>query len=201
MSTSPYQQFRDNLTYAEELIEAARYIREDLSRDLYRAAWVQAVSALDHWVHQEVYERAVAIAMNTTAPRPAQLEKLPIPWMYMERTRHSGEPLAVVFREALESQLDRRTFQNQEDIGSAFQLVLAGTSAGVMWGRVAQDLGKTKEQLKLRHAEVLKRRNQISHSSDVDPSTGKRRLITHEQAADAVKWIEDLARSLSVAIR
>ena len=35
--------------------------------DLYRAAWVQAVSALDHWVHRELYDRALGCALNVGA--------------------------------------------------------------------------------------------------------------------------------------
>jgi len=38
--------------------------------DLCRAAWVRAVSALDHWVHRELYERAVAFASNIEVDRP-----------------------------------------------------------------------------------------------------------------------------------
>jgi hypothetical protein len=38
--------------------------------DLYRAAWVQAVAALDHWVTREIVERAVSLAEQPKAARP-----------------------------------------------------------------------------------------------------------------------------------
>jgi restriction system protein len=55
---------RRNLTYARDLAAAGSHL-EALGvtsfefRDVYRAAWVQAVSSLDHWVSQEIHDRTL----------------------------------------------------------------------------------------------------------------------------------------------
>lgn len=199
-STPQHKQFLQNIAYAQELINAGPYLNPTIAEDLYRAAWSQAVSALDHWVHLEVYERVAAIVMDTTPDRPTQLDKFPMPWKYVERIRHDQERLEDVVREALEAQLGQRTFQNQDDIGSAFQLVLK-VGPGTMWGHVATNLGMTKDQVKLKHQEVLFRRNKIVHESDViNATTGERRPISQQEAESAVNWIRQLAAALALAL-
>lgn len=200
-SADPHKQFLDNIAYAEQLVAAGPYLNADLAQDLYRAAWVQAVSALDHWAHLEVYEIATRIVADANRTRPPRLEKFALPWKYIERIRHGREPLRAVFREALESELGRSTFQNQEDIGNAFQLILANKSAGAMWAEVATSLRMTKADVTERHKKVLWRRNKIAHESDiVDASIGQRRPVTQQDAADAVQWIKDFVEALEMAI-
>ncbi|WP_449060371.1 hypothetical protein [Planomonospora algeriensis] len=57
--TEAFQEFHRNLEYAPDLVNGGRRLEQlkvgafDIG-DIYRAAWVQAVAALDHWVHQEI---------------------------------------------------------------------------------------------------------------------------------------------------
>ncbi|MFF4484299.1 hypothetical protein ACFY1A_46025 [Streptomyces sp. NPDC001520] len=200
-SIEPHQQFLDNIAYADGLVAAGPILRPDLAEDLYRAAWVQAVSALDHWVHLEVYKTATSIVSDANRTRPPRLEKFPLPWKYIERIHLEQERLRDVFREALEAELGRSTFQNQEDIGNAFQLILADKTAGAMWTAVAQELDMTKAEVTTKHKAVLYRRNKIAHESDiVDATTGQRRPITQAEASDAVGWIKEFVRALKRAI-
>lgn len=74
-STAAFQELSGNLEYARDLVRGGRHLQRlevhafDVA-DLYRAAWVQAVSALDHWVHRELYDRALGLALNVEEPRP-----------------------------------------------------------------------------------------------------------------------------------
>ena len=69
-STTPqFQQLEANLGYALEMTEAGPHMNAKREQDLYRAAWIQAVAALDHWVHLELYDRATEIAMDSNAGR------------------------------------------------------------------------------------------------------------------------------------
>lgn len=62
-ATVAFAELVSNLGYARDLVRGGQYLEQlqvgafDVA-DLYRAAWVQAVSALDHWVHCELYDRA-----------------------------------------------------------------------------------------------------------------------------------------------
>src|SRR5262245_2204514 len=114
MTTSEFKQFEQNIDYANGLIAGGHtfdHIRavapssESLAvahpDDLYRAAWVQAVSALDYWLHREIVKRAVALINDTGRERPEPLSRLAIPFGSVERMRR--EPIASVFRDYLES--------------------------------------------------------------------------------------------------
>ena len=73
--TSQLREFEENIDYSKKLItggialEKAQNIQSanygDLTaahpQDLFRAAWSQSVAALDHWLHDEIIERAVRL--------------------------------------------------------------------------------------------------------------------------------------------
>ena len=67
--TAAFGELCDNLDYARNLVRGGRYLERlkvgafDVA-DLYRAAWAQAVSALDHWIHRELYDRALVFAVQ-----------------------------------------------------------------------------------------------------------------------------------------
>ncbi|MGB3442234.1 MAG: hypothetical protein WBA97_26100 [Actinophytocola sp.] len=72
-STTAFQDLSGNLEYARYLVRGGRHLDRLQVRtfdvaDLYRAAWVQAVSALDHWVHRELYDRAVSDLIAPMVP-------------------------------------------------------------------------------------------------------------------------------------
>src|SRR3712207_4596452 len=79
-----FAELASNLRYARGLIQGGRSlgrleVRVFAVADLYRASWVQAVSALDHWVHRELYERAVAIAAREDDDRPRRFLAIKVP--------------------------------------------------------------------------------------------------------------------------
>lgn len=206
MTTSEFRQFEKNIDYARRLIAGGDTFEdmrnampnfEDRSLadpdDLYRAAWVQAVSALDHWMHREIVRRAVALINDTGRERPEALSRLAIPFGSVERMRR--EPIANIFRDYLENYLAWQSLQTIEKIQGAIRLVIIKTP-GAIWSEVANSLAKTPEQVKLRHAGVISRRNQIAHEADLLPD-GTRRPITKDDATGAVQWIDDLAHALA----
>ncbi|MFJ1706803.1 hypothetical protein [Kitasatospora sp. NPDC088346] len=205
--TPQFRQLISNLEYAERMVAVGEHMKAE--EDLYRAAWVQAVAALDHWVHQEVYERATAIAMNSTAGRSKRFNAFEIPWGRVEEIHNQGRRMEDVFREVLEERLGHESYQSTRRIGEAFSLLLHHISAATMWQRAAKHLddaghspGLTKEQLVAYHDGIIvRRRNQIAHESDINPATGKRRPLTRQETAEAVTWIRHLAEALTSTIR
>ena len=167
-------------------------ISQRIRKILYRAAWNQAVSAMDHWLHDELIERAVRLANDTGNQRPQSMLNLRLPFEMVERTR--SEPVYVVFRDFLKKEFQRRSFHSAEDITQGIKLVshLTGDS---IWNAVGQAFSMPQQHAKQNHEGIIKRRNDISHRADRD-AHGQRQPMTEVQATAAVDWIYNLVHEL-----
>lgn len=209
--TPAFKQFTANISYARNLITSGKALEGlqniptvtfgDLNvadpADLYRAAWSQAVAALDHWLHEEIIERAVDLTDDSGNERPAKMKNLKMPWWMVERS-HKYE-IRTVFREFLEEELRFRSYHNTQSITQGVQLV-THLSPGQIWSKVGHVLGKSADDVKFRHDEaVIKRRNDIAHRADLAP-TGGRQPMTADEAAAAVQWIYRLAEALTTVL-
>jgi hypothetical protein len=209
-STTPqFRQLDANLGYALEMANAGPVLNIKREQDLYRAAWIQAVAALDHWVHLELYQRATEIAMDSNAGRSNRFKSFEIPWGRVEEINNQNRPLREVFREALEDHYGFQSFQSTKYIGMALSLLLVDINTNTMWQRAANYLddparypGMTKAELFTRHDGVIvKRRNEISHASDIDPVTKQRRPISHAETIETIRWVRHFAEAIISALR
>ena len=114
-----FHEFGNNLAYARDLVRGGQHLEHlqvgafDVA-DLYRAAWVQAVSALDQWVHRELYDRALGFALNVDVPRPARFLTIKIPMRLFEDVHHHAHTLREVFASHLHDQFGHLSFQAPE---------------------------------------------------------------------------------------
>ncbi|MFB9890593.1 N-6 DNA methylase [Planobispora takensis] len=173
--------------------------------DIYRAAWVQAVAALDHWVHQEIYSRAVQLAQQPGVERPDRFNRLQIPMELFERIHHHQASLGEAFREHLEATLGYVSYQNPDKIQQGFSHV----GNVKLWQKVAKILTEqradgqqiTGETVVQKLKAIAARRNKIAHESDRDPSTPTgRRAITAAEVTDTITWLEMIAAAILVAL-
>ncbi|MBG0813081.1 hypothetical protein [Planomonospora sp. ID82291] len=208
--TEAFQEFHRNLEYARDLVNGGRRLEQlkvgafDIG-DIYRAAWVQAVAALDHWVHQEIYSRAVRLAQQPGVERPDRFNRLQIPMELFERIHHHEASLGEAFREHLEATLGYVSYQNPDRIQQGFSHV----SKVKLWPKVAKVLTEqradgrqiTGETVVRKLKAITARRNRIAHESDRDPAapTG-RRSITAAEVADTISWLEMTAAAILVAL-
>ena len=161
---TPLQEFDENIQYARALIAGGVALQSLQNfpahpEDLFRAAWNQAVSATDHWLHDELIDRAVRLANDTGNQRPQSMLNLRLPFEMVERTR--SEPVYVVFHDFLKKEFQRRSFHNVEDITQDIKLVSHLTSDSI-WNAVGRAFGMSQQQAKQHHEEIIKRRNDIS---------------------------------------
>ena len=211
IGTQQLRLFDENIQYARDLIAggvALEGLRNfptanygDLGKahpeDLYRAAWNQAVAAMDHWLHDELIVRAVKLANDTGNLRPQSLANLKMPFWMVERMRN--EAVHIVFRDFLEEEYRRKSFHSTEDITAAIKLV-THLKSNEIWDTVGRAFNMTAQQVKQRHdGEIIKRRNDISHRADRDVN-GQRQPMTEAQARAAVDWINDLVHELSTLL-
>ncbi|CAM3626807.1 restriction endonuclease [Nocardiopsis gilva] len=206
---SHQEQFERNIAYAQALIVGGRALDGlrsaganfgDLSaphpEDLYRAAWTQAVSALDHWLHLEVVEHAVAIVADHTRRRPPKLNKIQVPFDVAERLHSDpADSSGDVFRDFITKHIQRDTYQRSVGIGEAIRLVTT-LEGNDIWRRVGATLGMRADEVRKRQDDIVDRRNRIAHHADLGPD-GRRSPISADEADAAVEWINTLATALA----
>ncbi|MEU4830131.1 hypothetical protein [Streptosporangium sp. NPDC023615] len=204
-----FEQFQRNLEYARQLVHGGRSLERlkvgafDVS-DLYRAAWTQAVAALDHWVTREIIDRAVALALQPGVARPPRFSRLSIPVELFERVHHHDEPLGEAFRAHVEQVFAHMTFQNPEKIKEGFGHV----STVNLWVRVAEILtGQdpampiTADGVRGTLREIAWRRNNIAHTADHDPDRpGQKAAIGASEAEETISWLESIAVAIQQAL-
>ncbi|MEU7916466.1 MGMT family protein [Microbispora bryophytorum] len=204
-----FEQFQQNLEYARQLVDGGRSLERlgvgsfDVT-DLYRAAWTQAVAALDHWVTREIVDRAVTLALTPGEPRPQKFTNLSIPVELFEDIHHRNEDLGKAFRAHLERHFSFMTFQNPEKIKEGF----AHVSTVNLWVKVAQVLTEqdvkhpiTADGVRTRLREIAWRRNNIAHTADHDARRpGQKAPITADEAEATIDWLETMAIAIQLAV-
>jgi hypothetical protein len=206
-ATTALEELRSNLEYARELVHGGQFL-ENLKvgafdvADLYRAAWVQAVSALDHWVHRELYERALGFALNIEEERPARFLKLEVPMQLFENVHHHDGDFRESFDEYLRTRFGYLSFQAPDKIKQA----LGHVTDKQLWPGVAAVLANkgddealsTQASVVACLGEIVQRRHKIAHEADRDPEDGKVRLaISHHDANRTIDRIERIANAVA----
>ncbi|MEU8125253.1 MGMT family protein [Spirillospora sp. NPDC049024] len=206
---APFDQFQQNISYARQLIQGGQNLEHlkvgafDVT-DLYRAAWSQAVAAIDHWVTREIVDRGVVLALRPGTPRPAKFDKLTMPVALFEKIHHHSEPLAELFRAYLEREFEYKTFQSPEKIQEGF----AHVSEVKLWVKVAEILTDqdprspvTSDEVRARMREIARRRNNIAHTADHNPDQPDQKLpITADEAEETIAWLESIALAIQQAL-
>ncbi|MEZ7129656.1 restriction endonuclease [Nonomuraea sp. AD125B] len=204
-----FEQYQRNLGYARQLVHGGRNLERlgvaafDVT-DLYRAAWTQAVAALDHWVTQEIIDRAVALAQRPGSPRPNNFSRLSMPVELVEKVHRNAEPLEDAFRAALERFFEFKTFQHPDKIAEGFSHV----SKVSLWTAVAgkltdQDPSEpiAADRIRRKLAEIARRRNNIAHTGDHDPGSFHRKMrITAQETEQTIDVLESVVIAILQAL-
>jgi hypothetical protein len=108
--STPFTNLKRNLNYARNLATAGHHLTQLQVGafevpDVFRAAWVQGVAALDYWVRQEVRARMLWLAQRPGEPRPRKFVSFEIPLGEIENILQSRSSLADVIDE-LEEGID-----------------------------------------------------------------------------------------------
>jgi hypothetical protein len=208
--TREFQAFRANVEYARRMVTAGRNLAAFQSPvldigDFYRAAWVQAVSALDHWLHEELYRRVAELASKDDPHMPHQLTRFELPLGKVEEIRRGTTTLADAVSEHVKTKWSNAALQNPRKISEALRLV---TEEDV-WGKAAVQLNAwhhgrtsmTSQDLKARHSLITDRRNKIAHEADLlDGDLEHRRPMTDAEVTDAIDWIERIALAIATVL-
>ena len=209
--SKPFGNLQRNLNYARSLATAGQHLAQlkvgafEVS-DVFRAAWVQGVAALDYWVRQEVRTRMLRLARHPGGTKPKGFSTFEIPLGQVEHLLQSHTSLAEVIDEHLAQTRGHLVYQHPDKIRDAFLLV---SDAKNLWGRVARVLseqageGATVSGLELRGqlTDIVRRRNKIAHEYDEDPDNPPaKRPIDAASVTQSIDWIEQAAAAILVVL-
>jgi hypothetical protein len=180
---------------------------QEVSDDLCRFALVNAVAAIDAYMHWLVFARLSTVRYNGDLPK--SLSNLDIPF---------GE-LASLADEFIEAQQDQRavrpwvhvknvvqkrlllqTFQSFEQVATAF--ALAGVEKA--WSKVSAELGLTSNEIKQTLNRLVHRRNQMVHEGDITRMSRPRHIrynpIDYAEVVADVAWVEALLNAMQAVL-
>lgn len=205
--TTAMENLRRNLDYSNSLAQAGHHLQQlqvglfEVS-DVFRAAWVQSVAALDHWVHQEIRERMLDLATKPSSAWPAKFQAFPLPIELVDGVAVRSLTLGGAIDRHYEKEMGRVTFQGPQQIQEGFALV---ANVAHLWGRVATVLTEqsadekkwTGPQVQERLKEIVFRRNKIAHEYDEDPQKAPtKREIDSATTNKAITFIGQLAEAV-----
>jgi hypothetical protein len=116
-----------------------------------------------------------------------------MPFAMVERMHK--EPMREVFREYLEDELGRITYQRSQRITEGLRLVLTDTPSQI-WGRIGAILAMAPDAAKTRQDLIVNRRNRIAHEADLD-AQGNRTPMTGDEAQATTEWIHRFAAAVA----
>jgi restriction system protein len=209
-TTNAYANLSRNLNYARNLTSAGSHL-EQLQvnlfevTDVYRAAWVQAVAALDHWVHQEIYDRMLSLTETPTAAKPDGYAKFELPLGVVERVQKGQQTLKNAVKDAMQVNFAYKTYQNPDKIREGLAHI---ADVKNLWARVANVLNEqvpgsslSAKQVEQRLREIVQRRNKIAHEYDEDPAKAPaKRHIDVGTTMETIDWLDQLALALLVVL-
>ncbi|MFB7928676.1 hypothetical protein ACFC4C_06165 [Streptomyces sp. NPDC056039] len=206
--TRQFEAFMTNLSYARRMVEAGRMLTPFRSPtididDFYRAAWVQAVAAIDHWLHEEVLRRVAELTAQDSPEMPPQLRRYELPLHRVEAVQRGEATLSDAVVEHLRDKLAVQALQHPGKISEVLRLVTEKKVWYEAAGCINQHFfqGRTtfnEKKLRSRYLEITQRRNKIAHDADlIDGDLKQRRPIDEAEVTDAIDWIERIALSIA----
>lgn len=180
-----YAQFQSNISRSRELVGLGQAIAGMTvgtvdAADMYRAALVQCIAALDSYVHDVVLDYAVDIVKGTRGPGSSTRVGLHVSAVGSLTSAANPVELELRARAAINERLSTETYQKPDDVSQAFAMV--GIQA--LWqGAFGNAAGTVKRGLSL----VVGRRNRIVHRCDLDPTgSGTVLPLSDLDALDAI---------------
>ncbi|MGW0731631.1 hypothetical protein [Streptomyces sp. NPDC002851] len=208
--TREFQQFQTNLKYARKMVVAGQGLSTFRPQgvdvdDFYRAAWVQAVAAIDHWFHEVLFRRVAELTAEDSPGMPHQLTRFELPLSKVEEVQRGSLTLADAVTEHVTAKWGNASLQNPRKISEALKLVTEED----IWAKAAVQLNTwnhgrtsfTAQTLKKQYVSITERRNKIAHSSDlVEVGSKQRNPISDADVNDTIDWIERIALAIATVV-
>jgi hypothetical protein len=200
--------FDRHVARARDLAAAAASLEHSLTgamdlTDMYRAAFVQGVSALDTFIHAEVRVRMIDTFFGPDSGTPA-FDRFRVSLASVSAALASQNQPAVRINwldAEIREQHSYLSFQQPDKVADAVRLI----SDVKLWDELALHLGQGPvsgdsgaKVLKRRLTLIVDRRNTIVHESDLDPTPPGDQLypMTRATADDALDFLQSLVHGI-----
>lgn len=192
--------FKESASRAREMIslfEALEMLRkEDINSDALRAAWIQAVSSFDFYVHELVIIEAKHRLSSSIKTRNIQV---PMEIAVMPKEKDRIDAFEAYIRQAN----SYKAFVAPDKLA---QIISCFTDKP--WKKIEENYNacneeqRSQDQLKESLKEVWNRRNKIAHEADINPAFSSTQLwpIYKEDVEFTVQVVESIGACLPQVI-
>lgn len=161
---------------------------------LLRSEYVLIVSTFDSYLHN-IVRRKIRENFFASSFLPANFN-LPITAYLSVHNEPNVAFQQQIFDASLRSILEKDSFQSPKSVEYALGLV----NVKSVWTKVSPVMGDTAEHIRDQLALIVKRRNQIAHESDIDPSTSMLRNIDLQTVNDCRDFLQRLVSVIDTFI-
>lgn len=196
-------QYSQNKAHVEEygklysLIQMNVPVLSVQGEELLRAQIVMAVSALDTYVHEILRIGLIQMYMGTRALSP-NLNTYVLSFVdllsIMSSTTSNDEQ--ILLEGAIRKINSKDSFQSPRSIEYAMSLL----GVNNLWTQIAPSFVLPAADVKLTLSNIVRRRNQIAHESDINPATMTKYAISKSDADDVVNFIDKLINAIHVLL-
>ncbi len=180
----------DNIdTLYLHLVDTLSFNSSDLE-DLLRSQVVYSVSAFDKLVHDLTLAGMLEILNNQRAPTAKYLQFPITVNIYNQLGSMSTE---ILFKSHIQQSHKHLSFQDPDKVSEALSLFWDEEHK---WQKIATHLSKDQKNLKIELKNIVFRRNQIVHESDIELSTGNTQRVERVDARRSVDFIKNLGESI-----
>lgn len=175
-----------------------QYLQDNASMmdadSLLRSEYVLIVSTFDNYLHN-IVRRKIRENFFASQPLPNDFA-LSIEVCQLIRNEPTESIQQSILDGALRQHLEKDSFQSPRSVEYALGLI----QINHVWRNASTIIGDTPENIRNRLALIVKRRNQIAHESDIDPSTSMPRTIDLATVTECRSFLEKLVESIDSQI-
>lgn len=160
--------------------------------DLLRSQVVYCVSAFDRFIHDITKAGMLEIFSGSRIATPSYL-KFSIPVEVYNNINTGIVSPEILFAQHIQNAHSHLSFQDAGKISAALSLFWDEQHK---WQKIASKMQIPIADLKIEFSNIVIRRNQIAHESDIDLYSGDLQEINHIDSSRMVVFIEKLGESI-----
>lgn len=162
------------------------------AEQILRSQFVLIVSAFDTFIH-DVVRIGIVQEYQGTRVRSNVLGQFNIPYGDLRNLESQPPLMKLPTLDCIIRTINAKdSYQAPKSVEYALNLI----GINNLWTQVAPRMGMTSTNVKNKLSIVVRRRNQIAHESDIEPTTGSQRILYKTDVDDVISFISDLVNSI-----
>jgi len=190
--------FDQQIISLRDLSSIHQYLLENASAmdtsSLLRSEYVLIVSAFDNYLHNIVRRKIVDNFFSSQFL--SSTLSLPLTDYFAIHSETNINDKKQILDVSLRKLLEKDSFQAPKSVEYALGLI----DIKNIWSQVSTTMGDTSSHIKDQLALLVKRRNQIAHEADINPSTSIPRDIDIQTVSDCREFLQKLVSAIDVLI-